>query len=38
MLDAVRAYIDNQQIHHQKKTFMEEYNEFINKYGFQKFG
>ena len=34
----VRAYIDNQVSHHRKKTFMEEYDEFINKYGFQKFG
>ena len=38
ILDAVRAYIDNQVVHHQKKTFAEEYNEFISKYGFQKFG
>ncbi len=37
MLDNARAYIDNQVNHHQKKTFMEEYNEFVNKYGFQKF-
>ena len=38
MLDNVRAYIDNQVTHHQKKTFMQEYNEFVNKYEFQKFG
>jgi putative transposase len=38
MLDNVRAYVDNQVSHHQKKTFMEEYNKFISKYGFQKFG
>ncbi|MGN6402212.1 MAG: IS200/IS605 family transposase [Flavisolibacter sp.] len=38
MLDTVRAYIDNQVAHHQKKTFTEEYNEFISKYGFKKFG
>jgi REP element-mobilizing transposase RayT len=37
-LHSVRAYIDNQVIHHQKKTFAEEYDEFIKKYGFQKFG
>jgi len=37
-LDSVRSYIDNQVSHHQKKTSMEEYNEFISKYGFQKFG
>lgn len=38
ILNSVRTYIDNQVGHHQKKTFMEEYNEFISKYGFQKFG
>ena len=38
VLGNVRAYIDNQVNHHKKKTFMEEHNEFINKYGFQKFG
>lgn len=37
-LDTVRAYIDSQAIHHQKKTFAEEYEEFISKFGFQKFG
>ena len=37
-LDTVRAYIDNQVIHHQKKTFTEEYEEFISKFGFPKFG
>ena len=37
MLDTVRTYIDNQVSHHQKKTFMEEYNEIIKKYEFQKF-
>jgi len=34
-LSTVRAYIDNQVKHHQKKTFAEEYQEFISKYGFQ---
>ena len=38
MTDAIRNYIDNQVQHHQKKTFAEEYNEFISKYGFEKFG
>ncbi len=37
-LGNVRAYIDNQVNHHKKKTFIEEYDEFINKYGFRKFG
>jgi REP element-mobilizing transposase RayT len=31
----VRAYIDGQVMHHQKKSFAEEYQEFISKYGFQ---
>jgi REP element-mobilizing transposase RayT len=38
MLDTVRAYIDNQAIHHQKKTFAEEYEEFMKKYGFKLLG
>ena len=33
-IGTVRAYIENQAIHHQKKTFAEEYDEFIKKYGF----
>ena len=33
----VRNYIKNQEEHHRKKTFQEEYDEFITKYGFQKF-
>lgn len=34
----VRNYINNQENHHKKKTFAQEYDEFINKYGFQIFG
>jgi REP element-mobilizing transposase RayT len=34
-IDAVRGYIDNQEKHHQKKTFTEDYEEFISKFGFQ---
>jgi REP element-mobilizing transposase RayT len=34
-VDKVRAYIDNQEEHHKKKTFAQEYNEFISKYGFE---
>lgn len=34
-LDIVRRYIDNQVAHHQKKTFAEEYDEFIRHYSFQ---
>ena len=37
MLDKVREYIKNQEEHHCKKTFQEEYDEFISKYGFEKF-
>ena len=34
MVDKVRDYIKNQEEHHRKKTFAEEYDEFIAKYGF----
>lgn len=34
-IDSVRKYIQNQEIHHSKVTFQQEYNEFINKYGFE---
>jgi putative transposase len=37
MLDKVRNYIKNQEEHHLNKTFQEEYDEFIEKYGFKKF-
>jgi REP element-mobilizing transposase RayT len=37
MIDRVREYIKNQEEHHKHKTFSEEYDEFIVKYGFQKF-
>lgn len=37
ILDKTRDYIKNQEEHHQKKTFQDEYDEFISKYGFQKF-
>lgn len=33
-LNKTRAYIDNQELHHQSKTFTEEYEEFIKKYKF----
>ena len=36
MIENVRNYIRNQEKHHQKKSFIEEYNEFIEKYNFQK--
>lgn len=34
----VRNYIKNQEEHHRHKTFHQEYDEFISKYGFEKFG
>ena len=36
-LKRVRNYILNQEAHHQIKTFQDEYDEFILKYGFQRF-
>lgn len=38
MLDKVRAYIDGQEEHHAKTTFMQEYDEFIRKYDFKSHG
>lgn len=35
-LTKVRKYIADQEEHHKKKTFAEEYEEFIKVYGFQK--
>lgn len=37
MVNMVRDYIKNQEEHHLKKSFQEEYDEFISKYGFEKF-
>ena len=36
-IDTVRNYIKNQEEHHKHKTFQQEYDEFIIKYGFKKF-
>ena len=36
ILDRVRNYIKNQEEHHKKKTFQNEYDELIEKYGFVK--
>lgn len=33
--EAVRSYIRNQESHHAKKTFEQEYQEFMTKYGFE---
>ena len=35
-IDKVRAYITNQELHHQKKPFIEEYSEFMKRYAFHK--
>ena len=35
--DNVRNYIKNQEEHHLKKSFQQEYDEFIEKFGFKKF-
>ena len=36
-VDIVREYIKNQEEHHKKKTWQDEYTEFIEKYGFNKY-
>ena len=36
ILNTVRNYIKNQEEHHKKKTFQREYEEFIERYNFQK--
>ena len=33
-IDRLREYIKNQEAHHAKKTFQQEYDEFMIKYGF----
>lgn len=35
-IDVVRKYIRNQEEHHKKKSFQMEFDEFIEKYGFEK--
>ena len=32
-MDALRAYIDDQENHHRKRTFQEESRMFLKKYG-----
>lgn len=34
MLDKVRNYIENQESHHSRKSFKEEYDDLMKKYGF----
>ena len=36
-VNRVRNYIKNQEEHHKKKTFQQEYEEFIEKYGFKRY-
>ncbi|MBK9256088.1 MAG: IS200/IS605 family transposase [Saprospiraceae bacterium] len=36
MIEKVRAYIRNQEEHHKRVSFQEEYDELISKYGFTK--
>ena len=36
-LEEARKYIRNQEEHHRKKTFTDEYEEFLKKMGFEKF-
>lgn len=35
-IEKIRAYIKNQEEHHKKKTFTEEYNEFLKAYDLEK--
>jgi putative transposase len=35
-VDVIRKYIRDQLTHHKKKTFQQEYDEFIRNYGFDK--
>lgn len=37
VLPKLREYVKNQEKHHKIKTFEEEYDEFIEKFGFKKF-
>jgi REP element-mobilizing transposase RayT len=37
-VELVRKYIFNQEEHHRKKSFQEEYEEFMKKYGFKTLG
>ena len=37
MIEKVRDYIKNQEVHHSLKSYDDEIDELINKYGFQKF-
>lgn len=34
-LSVVASYIENQELHHEKKTFLEEYREFLDNFGIE---
>ena len=36
-IEKVRNYIKNQEMHHSKKSYQDEFQEMIDKFGFQKF-
>lgn len=38
VLENVRAYIDNQEEHHRKTTFIEEVEKFLQEYNFSRHG
>jgi putative transposase len=37
LIDKTRNYIKNQEKHHKTKSFKDEYNEFLEKHGFERF-
>ena len=37
ILEKTRDYIKNQESHHQRKPFQDEFNQMVKKYGFQRF-
>ena len=37
VVEKVRTYIDNQESHHSKQTYLQEYETFIEMYGFERF-
>ena len=38
MIDKVREYFKNQEVHHKKITFKEEFDKFVSKYGLENQG
>jgi REP element-mobilizing transposase RayT len=37
LIDSTRNYIKNQEEHHKTKSFEDEYNDFLEKHGFERF-